>query len=77
MRRLLGISCRLKDADDITKCVKERYSEFKKAIIRQKKLCFNAGKKSRGLKMLEKKMDILEKNLKNTLIADVKIRQGG
>ena len=43
----------------------------------QKKRRFEIGKKRRGLKTLEEKMEILEEKLEKTLIVDVKIRQRG
>lgn len=68
LSRLLKISCYTKARDDIIKYVSLRYKEFKKGFDRAKRLSLRKGKKIRGLRMIKKKMAVLERRLQKVII---------
>lgn len=62
--RLLQISRHLKEKKNIIQYIIAKYSKFKKAFTREKKLGLKKGKKIRDLRKIEKRMAIIERHCK-------------
>jgi len=64
LHRLLKIPCYVKAKDDIIKYAVRKYKELRKGFERDKRLSLKKGKRLKGLRKIEKKMEILERRLK-------------
>ncbi len=61
--RLLKISCYVKAKGDIIRYVFGRYKEFKRGYLRAKKFSLKKGKRAKGQREIENKMQSIEKRL--------------
>lgn len=66
LSRLLGISFHLQEKNDTINYLNERFKEFKTGFMRMKRLYLKKGRKIRGLKKIEKKMDEIGNRLAKT-----------